>query len=290
MPLGALPIEIIILIVDEFQDNLDALKTVSLVSRSFLSASRLHLFRILRMNDIHSSFDYKRHFWSKLVQHSPNILSNIRKLELGPPIFRLHARDPLNKTVSLHWATVMANSIPSIHNDNIQFLMENTSCVEELTLRFEFQSWKRFSPSFQETVEKMLARGTLISLNIEDILDFPPHILRRCSRLRHLSLIAVNVAAEPDIKDGTESIAVVGQERLTYLESLTLILSDEGLNTLIQSLSSPTSCLDITRLQRLSLNIIGTDGRNALRMIPRSASSITRLELRVCDNKGMYKS
>ncbi|KDR68561.1 hypothetical protein GALMADRAFT_146218 [Galerina marginata CBS 339.88] len=281
MSLDQLPLELVTLIVDTFRDDREFLKTISLVSRPFLNACRTHLFTTLRIHSLNPSFNYKCSAWSKFLRTSSALLPYLRVLELGPPIFRLRARNPA--LCSKHWTATLRRGLPSIHDDRIEFIMAGATNVHTVTLRFEFQSWRNFSLSFQRTVINLVRRESVSSISIEDAVDFPLHALGICRRLRDLSLISVNRREQLNIEEGP--IDRQGHARRGHLQSLTLFASDECVEHLVRILTSPRSTLDLSRLQMLSVNTTGTDGRNALKRIPASARSITTLELRLSDQK-----
>ncbi|CAA7269448.1 unnamed protein product [Cyclocybe aegerita] len=277
MSLNDLPLELVNIIVDHFSDDVKALKTLALISRPFLSTCRTHLFTSLRLNTLHPSFSYKCVSWTKILQRSSEILPYIRVLELGPPVFRLRARDP--KLSSEHWNGVHNSGLPSIHDDRVQAIMKGAVNAQNVTLRFEFQTWNRFSATFQQCVLDLVRRDSISTLSLEDAVALPLHKLRTCRRLRNLSLISISNPQEFHSDDDMEP----DHNTRGHLESLTLYVSDECVEPLF---GSPASPLDVSNLQRLAVNTTGSDGRKALEIIPSIAQSITILELRVDDGKG----
>ncbi|KAF8150157.1 hypothetical protein B0H34DRAFT_732807 [Crassisporium funariophilum] len=291
MTINDLPLELITQIIGHYRTDRDSLKAFSLVSRAFLSICRMYLFDRLRINSIDPSFSFRCALWSDLSTRSPEILSHLRVLELGPPIFRLRARDPLLS--SDHWSAVMERGVPSIHDTRIQSIMDGAVNAHSVTLRFEFQNWHSFSPAFQRVVINLIQRESVSSLSLEDVVDFPMHALSNCRYLKHLSLIQVNDSGHLDLGQYPISYHVPGDFPVAsskgWLESLTLFASDGCVDSFVRNLSDPGSILDLTRLKRLSVNATGTDGRVALSKVPLIAQSITTLELRVSDGKGKYE-
>jgi hypothetical protein len=279
-----LPTEIIARIVEYFQDDLSSLKTFSLISRPFLSICRRHLFSILRLNSLGSSFNHQCDRWMSLLNHSPEYVASLRILELGPAVFRYHTRD---KVYSDHWIQIVDQRVPSIHDSRVQTIIRHALNPQILILRFEFQSWKNFSPTFQNTVTELIQRGTVSSLSLEDVVDFPMVALCRCRYLRELSLISFHIF-ESAVEGPGSSEDETLEESKGYLESLTLFASDQYVKNLINVLSFPHSLLDLTKLRRLSINLTGSDGRLAIKSIPLVARGITTLELRICGQNGMY--
>ncbi|KAF8805335.1 hypothetical protein BYT27DRAFT_7193076 [Phlegmacium glaucopus] len=279
--INGLPTEILAHILSYFEDDVNALKTFSLISRPFLSVCRKYLFSTLRLNSLGSSFDHQCDSWMSILNHSID-LSSLRILELGPPIFRVRSHDP--GACSDHWIKTLTRRVPSIHDQRVQTIIQHVLHPQTVILRFEFQAWKNFSLTFQETVIELIQRETVSSLSLEDTVDFPLVGLSKCRHLRDLSLISFNIsesayAPEHEVLGGSKG----------YLESLTLFASDECVETMISVLSSPQSLLDLTRLRRLSINSTGLDGRLAMKKIPLIARYITTLELRVGGQNVGYK-
>ena len=211
-------------------------------------------------------------------------MASLRILELGPAVLRYHTRD---KVYSDHWIQIVDQGVPSIHDQRVQTIIQHALNPQTLILRFEFQAWKNFLPTFQDTVIELIQRGTVSSLSLEDVVDFPIVALSGCRYLRELSLVSFHIS------DSVESPGSAGDEALEeskgYLESLTLFASDQYVKKLINVLSLPCSLLDLTNLRRLSINLTGSDGRLAIENIPLVARGITNLELRSGEN-GMYPS
>lgn len=281
-----LPLELIHLVVDHFYDDTRSLKPISLVSRLCLAACRTHLFKILRMNTLNPSFNYKCTFWKAFLGRSSAVLPYIKELELGPPVFQLRARD-LNMCAK-HWADVMGSGLPSIHNECVELILLGAIHVQKVTLRFEYQSWLNFSPSFQRAIVDLIGRTSLSSLSIEDIVAFPIGILSSCRRLCDLSLISVESSpSECDPIQWPNSVNLKKNIRKGHLQSLTLFASDGCITSLERVLSAPDSGLAVSNLQRLAVNMTGSDGQLALMELSHSATSITTLELRLSDHNGM---
>jgi hypothetical protein len=278
-----LPTEIIARILEYFEDDFSSLKTLSLISKPFLSICRKRLFSTLRLNSLGSSFNYQCDRWMSLLNHSTDFVASLRILELGPAVFRHHTYD---KVYSDHWIQIVDQRVPSIHDPRVQTIIRHALNPQTLILRFEFQAWKNFSPTFQDTVIELIQRGTVSSLSLEDVVDFPMVALSGCRYLRELSLISFHIS------DSVEGSGPSGDDALEeskgYLESLTLFSSDQYVENLINVLSSPRSLLDLTKLGRLSINLTGSDGRLAMKNIPLVARGITTLELRVGGQIGMY--
>ena len=277
-----LPTEILARILEYFQDDFSSLKTFSLISRPFLSICRKRLFSTLRLNSLGSSFNYQCDRWMSLLNHSTDFVASLRILELGPAVFRYHTRD---RVYSDHWIQIVDQRVPSIHDSRVQTIMRHALNPQTLILRFEFQAWTNFSPTFQDTVMELIQRGTVSSLSLEDVVDFPMVALSGCRYLRELSLISFHISESigPE-SSGDEAL----EESKGYLESLTLFASDQYVKNLINVLSFPGSLLDLTKLQTLSINLTGSDGRFAMNNIPLVARGITSLELRIGGEIGMY--
>ena len=271
-----LPTEILARILEYFQDDFSSLKTFSLISRPFLSVCRRHLFSTLRLNSLGSSFNYQCDRWMTLLNNSPDFVASLRILELGPAVFRYHTRD---KVYSDHWIQIVDQRVPSIHDSRVQSIIRHALNPQILILRFEFQSWKNFSPTFQDTVTEVIQRGTVSSLSLEDVVDFPIVALSGCRYLRELSLISFHIFEPLEGPGSSEDEAL--EESKGYLESLTLFASDQYVKNLINVLSFPRSLLDLTKLRRLSINLTGSDGRLAIKNVPLVARGITTLELRI---------
>ncbi|KAF8910479.1 hypothetical protein CPB84DRAFT_1763787 [Gymnopilus junonius] len=270
MSLQVLPLELISIIVDEFKEDKQSLKTISLVSPPFLNACRTHLFTVLRINTLNPSFDYKCGAWDSFLRRSSALLPYIRVLELGPPVFRLGSRD--HALCSSHWTSVLNRGLPSIHDERIQFIMAGVTNVQTVTLRFEFQSWRSFSPDFQGAVLDLIKRESVSSLSIEDVVDFPFQSFGDCRRLRDLSLISV-VAPQQQSNEIQHKRGPIDYRG--HLDSLTAIASDQCIASLVDVLSRPSSSLDLSC----------SDGRNALSKVPVYTASITTLELRLNSEK-----
>lgn len=280
-----LPLELVTIIVDHFYDDTKSLNLISLVSRPCLAACRTHLFKIIRMNTLNPSFNYKCAFWSAFLKRSSAVLPYVRELELGPPVFQLCARD--FTMGSSHWVDVVDSGLPSIHNECVELILSGATNVHRVALRFEYQSWKNFSPSFQRAVVDLIRRDSVSSLTIEDIVAFPIQILSHCRRLRDLSLFCVD--STPDEFNPMQPPRSVDLKDVPKgcLQSLTLFESDSCITSLERVLSAPESYLAASNLQRLSVNMTGSDGQLALMELSNSARSITTLELRLSDHKGM---
>jgi hypothetical protein len=164
--------------------------------------------------------------------------------------------------------------------------MQHALYPQSLILIFEFQTWKNFSPTFQESIIELIQRETVSSLSLEDVVDFPMVALSGCRHLRELSLISSNICESVEGPELSEDEVSGGSKG--YLESLTLFLSsDQCIESLISVLSSPQSLLNLTKLRRLSMNSTGLDGQFAMKNIPLIARCITTLELRVGGKNGM---
>jgi hypothetical protein len=212
-------------------------------------------------------------------------VASLQILELGPAVFRFHTHD---KVYSDHWIQIIDQKVPSIHDSRVQTIIRHALNPQILILRFEFQTWKHFSQTFQDAVTELIQRKTVSSLSLEDVIDFPMVALSRSRYLRELSLISFNIcesAEGPGVSDSEDEVL---ERSKGYLESLTLFASDQCIESLINVLSSSRSLLDLTRLQRLSINSTGSDGRLAMKKIPLIARCITTLELRVGGQNGMY--
>ena len=281
-----LPAELLTQILEYFHDDINSLKNFSLISRPFLPLCRKRLFPTLRLNSLGASFSHQCDTWMSFLNNSTDLLSSCRIVELGPPIFRLRSRDP--QACSDHWNHVLEQRVPSIHDPRVQTIIRHALNPQTLLLRFEFQAWKNSSRTFQETIIKLIQRETVSSLSLEDALDFPMVALRGCRHLRELSLISFNICESVEGRELSqdEDSGVSGVSK-GYLESLTLFASDQCIEHMINVLSSPQSLLHLTKLQRLSINSTGLDGRLALKKIPLIARCITTLELRVGGQNGM---
>jgi hypothetical protein len=176
--------------------------------------------------------------------------------------------------------------VPSIHDPRVQTIIRHALNPQTLILRFEFQTWKNFSPTFQNTIIEVIQRGTASSLSLEDVVDFPIVALSGCRYLRELSLISFHIFDSVEAPGSSEDEVLV--ESKGYLESLTLFASDQYVKNLINVLSFPRSLLDLTKLRRLSINVTGSDGRLAMKNIPLVARGITTLELRIGGLNGMF--
>jgi hypothetical protein len=218
-----------------------------------------------------------------LLNHSTDFLASLRILELGPAVFRYHTRD---KVYSDHWIQIVEQRVPSIHDSRVQTIIRHALNPQILILRFEFQAWKNFSPTFQDTVIELIQRGTVSSLSLEDVVDFPIVALSGCRYLRELSLVSFHIFESVEGPRSSEDEAL--EESKGYLESLTLFASDQYVKNLINVLSLPRSLLDLTKLRRLSINLTGSDGQLAINNIPLVARGITNLELRIGGQNGMY--
>ena len=278
-----LPTEILARILEHFQDDLGSLKTFALISRPFLFICRKHIFSTLRLTSLGSSFNYQCDRWMSLLNHSTDFVASLRILELGPAVFRYHTRD---KVYSDHWIQIVDQRVPSIHDSRVQTIIQHALNPQTLILRFEFQAWKNFSPTFQDTVIELIQRGTVSSLSLEDVVDFPMVALSGCRYLRELSLISFHIFEPVEGPGSSDDEAL--EESKGYLETLTLFASDQCVENLISVLSFPRSLLDLTKLRRLSINLTGSDGRLAIKKIPLVARGITTLELRMGGQNGMY--
>ena len=118
----------------------------------------------------------------------PFFVASFRILELGPAVFRYHTR---NKVYSDHWIQIVDQRVPSIH-DSVQSIIRHPLNPQILILRFEFQSWKKFLPTFQDTVTELIQRGTVSSISLEEV-DFLIVALSGCRYLRGLSLISFHI-------------------------------------------------------------------------------------------------
>ena len=280
-----LPTEILARILEYFQDDLSSLKTFSLISRPFLSLCRKHLFSTLRLNSFGSSFDHNCDRWISLLSHSTDFVASLRILELGPALPHYEICD---NVFSDHWIRIVAQKVPSIHDSRVQTIIRHALNPQTLILRFEIQAWTNFSPTFQDTVIELIQRGTVSSLSLEEIEDFPIVALSGCRYLRELSLISFHISESVECPGSSGDEAL--EESKGYLESLTLFQSDQYVKNLIKVLSFPRSLLDLTKLRRLSINLTGSDGRLAIKNIPLVARGISILELRIVGQKGMYPS
>ena len=277
-----LPTEILDRILEYFQDDASSLKTFSLISRPFLSICRKRLFSTLCLNSLGPSFSDQCDRWMFLLKYSTDFVASLQILELGPAVLRYHTR---GKVFSDHWIQIVDQGVPSIHDQRVQTIIQHALNPQTLILRFEFQAWKNYLPSFQDTVIELIQRRTVSSLSLEDVVDFPMVALSGCRYLRELSLISSHTS--DSVENPGSSGDEVLEESKGYLESLTLFASDQYVKKLINVLSFPRSLLNLTKLRRLSINLTGSDGRLAMENIPPVARGITNLELRSGEN-GMY--
>lgn len=296
--LNDLPVEILCMILGHYRQDKQQLKQFSLISRPLLFVCRRYFFNVLRISQPNPYFHRSTRAWRRLFKRSPHIRIYIRTMEVGPPIFRLLAKHP--ESCSDHWRGILKSGIPSIGSDSMCQIMASAYNAENVTLRFEFQPWDNYSAYFQETIANVVQRRALTSLNLEDSLDFPLELLSASSSLRELSLVSANFSEHtPSRDESTTALAFPDssedeQDETTHkdvqkgrLESLLLFSSDDVVKQLVK-LSKPSTGLDLSGLKRLSINMTGSDGRNALKLIPRVAKSIETLELRLGLNYGGY--
>ncbi|PPR00108.1 hypothetical protein CVT24_008964 [Panaeolus cyanescens] len=286
-----LPVEILCMILDYHRGDTKQLKQFSLISKPLLFVCRRYLFLGMRIMEPIPSINRSTRSWRRILKRSPYIRSYIRTMELGPPIFRLLAKH--HEKYSQHWTEVLTSRTPSIDSDIMCQIMASVHGVEKVTLRFEFQSWDNYSSHFKETVALVVQRRSVTCLNLEDSVDFPLELLSSSSSLRELSLVSVNLSDQASSRDSSptpvsisdpsevekgESAEAFGQRG--RIESLLLFNSDDAVKQLVH-LSRPSTGLDLSGLKRLSVNMTGVDGRNALKLIPTVARSIETLELRM---------
>jgi len=276
MPQQALPLELLSLVVDFLRDDKESLKSMSLASRTFLSLCRAQLFHTIRLNSLKPSFDAKCASWAALLDKSTEVLSFLRTLELGPSISCLHDRDWV--LYDRHWDHVQSKGVPSIHTGLVQLLLLSAVNAQSITLRFEYQLWKSFSNFFKQALTNFLCCKSITVLSLEDLVGFPLDILGSCRHLEDLSLVSITT---PEPFDARIALPVNPDPKFkSYLTSLTLFNSEDCVEPLIQALSHPRSNLCLSLLQRLSVNLTGSDGVVAMRKLPPIMQSISTLELR----------
>jgi len=281
MSLDTVPLEIASTIAWELRHDFRSLKALSLVSSTFLSLTRTYLFAKVRITSLNPSFNRRRDRLFRLFRTYPDALSHIHTLELGPPILRM-GPNPISNFQSAHWDAVHRRQQPSIDDPRIQYILDGAVCLRSLTLRFEYQDWNNFSPAFQQSIRNLIVRDSVTSLRIEDVVNFPFHILSDCRHLKHLALayVAQNTTAAPDVMLGYRRPVL----KQGSLRSLTLFESDGCVETLVSLLNDPRSSIGIKHLKHLTINMTGTDGRSALEIIPRMSPVIEVLEVRVPQN------
>ena len=281
MSLDSLPLQIVFAIARELRHDSRSLKALSLVSSSFLAVTRSFLFAKVRITSLNPSFNRRRDRLFRLFRSYPDALPHIHTLELGPPILRM-GPNPISNFQTAHWDAVHRRQQPSIDDPRIQYIVDGAIGLRSLTLRFEYQDWNNFSPAFQQSVRNLIVRDSVTSLRIEDVVNFPFHILAECKHLKHLALAYVAQNTIPELD------SVLGYRRPTLkqgsLRSLTLFESDACVEALVSLLNDPRSSLGIRHLKHLTINMTGTDGRSALEIIPRVSPAIDVLEVRVPQN------
>lgn len=288
-----IPLEILFIILRNFRGDPRTLKTLALVSRPFLLIARGFLFARIKLATLNPHFSRHASRLARLFSHEPALCYSIRELELGPAVLRMSS-DPVSAFHTSHWAAVHGQRLPSIHDYRVQFIMENAVNVRSLTLRFEYQDWHNLSPAFQDSVTRLVTRDSIVTLRIEDVINFPLHIISKSRSIRHLSLGFVAQHPAPltraawDQNNWTTqshgsthrvtSLKNTGTHYPSKLASLTLFESDDCVPALLQH-------LDLTKLRRLSVNATGFDGRAALKEITEVAQHLDTLEVRLSNQR-----
>ncbi|KAF8175843.1 hypothetical protein BJ912DRAFT_1147003 [Pholiota molesta] len=274
MSINTFPQELISLIMDYLSDDRESLKAASLVSPVFLPTCQSHLFKHLCMTSFNPVFDYQYSAWADILRCSPDLLHYVKILEIGPPLLRSRAL----------WTTYFLDEIPSedtlhplINDPRLESILAGIIHPVSVTLRFQLFQWRNILPSLQKEINRLIYHELLTSLSLEDVNDFPLDFLQDCRNLLHLSLIAV-CPLHPEIVVEHSPCNNKG-----FLDTLTLMTSDQCIEALISTLSASRSRLCLSRLRTLSINISLGNGADILRIISRAAPKVASISLRVID-------
>ncbi|KAF8175844.1 hypothetical protein BJ912DRAFT_1064119 [Pholiota molesta] len=277
MSINTLPQELISLIMDYLSDDRESLKAASLISPIFLPTCQNHLFKRLCMSSFNPVFDYQCSAWADILRRSSDVLQYVKILEIGPPLLRSRSRS--------FWSTRLLGDTPSedtlhpsINDPRLESILAGIIHPQSVTLRFQHSQWRNISLSLQKVISRLISQELLTTLSLEDVNDFPLEVLQDCRNLLHLSLIAVRpLHPEIIVENGPSS-------NTGFLDTLTLMSTDQCIEALIATLSASRSRLCLSRLRTISINIGLENGPDILQKISRAASTITSITLRFIDH------
>ncbi|EDR16156.1 uncharacterized protein LACBIDRAFT_321388 [Laccaria bicolor S238N-H82] len=201
--LSVFPIEIIEHIIDDLENDIDALTAVSETCHALLPLCRKRLFQSI---DLSPRGPSSLKNLSRLLRYNPDIALYIRELKLH-----------LNRSLD-NWDP----NGPNAYADNIltlsqvQFLQSlQIVGVDETTSYISYASWNALHPSLRKPILELIYSPTLTELNISRFM-LPFATFRSCI---NLSILTIEEMADYKSVDGTVGFLEVPSHPIPQLHS-----------------------------------------------------------------------
>ncbi|KAF9474351.1 hypothetical protein BDN70DRAFT_908536 [Pholiota conissans] len=192
MTQSTLPQELIESIIDELghEDDTEALKQCSLVSRAFVYQSQRYLFRAI---DLDRRLPRKKYYqrFHRLIGTRPHIGEHVRELRLGD-----NGEDDFDGS-DVSWIS-STKTLP--HSLQLLPRLESFS----LTFNSELTPWKSLPADLRSSIGRLFRLPTLHTVALEFITAFPPQLLMSLGQMRTLSLSCVEVDPMAPLPADTE--------------------------------------------------------------------------------------
>jgi hypothetical protein len=203
--------ELVEMIIDCLQDHPYSLQRCSLVSRSWLSRSRFHIFRKIHLNYQHECGNLYT-----MVQQSPHIAAIIQEV---------HIREGQDYDSKRDWI----KTTPSL-----PLFLDYLTHLAVLSLRCDTWDEERFTPELRRALHGVVASNPIVSLGFKGCF-FPVQwikkILQSCRRLKCLTIKKCSVPCPED------PMVVVGE--VMQVSRHTIQLDDLRIDDLCQELIFP---------------------------------------------------
>ncbi|KAG6917874.1 hypothetical protein DXG01_000644 [Tephrocybe rancida] len=229
----AVPTELVDYIIDFLYDCNPALQACSLVSRTWVQSSRLHLFRNLDLDDTDTS---------KAAQNSLRIL-RLRDLLRASPLLAQYIKD-----LNIRHGADEATGVGILGNPNLPFIFTALSSLVSLKIspleRSVFVG--HIPPSLNSSMESM---SSLKVLHLNDLNFLRPQdvlrLLRSSSLVTNLTLLRLTFEQPDDISRGVEG------PPMNQLASIARLATDSAI--MASSFTNSLSPIDISRVEFLEI-------------------------------------
>jgi hypothetical protein len=202
--------ELIDVILDELSSDGATLKQCSTVSRSFHLSSRRHLFCFIELNTIQMVIRLHR-----LLISSPDIVSNIHKLEVGLSHYQGNTDENGSLVGVKDWfrsSTLLAN------------VLEILPCVQTLVWRSSF-NWDEVSSELQSALVKLFQSPSITTIDISYVIGLPLSAFHIVSPVKKLELYSTQLRGGDRIQINLSHLEVlmINEKDLHLEEEVQLI-------------------------------------------------------------------
>ncbi|KAJ6624192.1 hypothetical protein B0H10DRAFT_2212925 [Mycena sp. CBHHK59/15] len=235
----ALPQELFDLIIDHLFDDVNSLSACALVSASFLSSSRAHLFSHIKIGpqNPRTSIDALN---TLFAQH-PALAGRVHSLHLCDDIMRRHS-----------WIEEYPDSA-ALGVAQLAPLLGDLSRLV-ITIDAGFVHWANVADALRTSVHAMLSAQTLTRLALTGLYGLPLTLFAHTPALAHVALKWVTFD-ERDSPDFATTLAACVGSPVVRLQSLALELDARVLTQLVRWLLLPASPVDVSTLTALACTL-----------------------------------